>query len=231
LDAVGETRPRCWRYDGVMAFDIQGLFDTIDPALWRRAVHKQTACTWGRLYSERGRKAPLPLADGTLGPRTKGPPPGGVRSPVLSPLFLHYAFEVWMTRTVPGIPWGRDADDGLVHWKTEPEAHALKVARAARLTECGLVLHPDNTQIVYGKDGSRKGRSPNTQFDCLGDTLRPRIVKHRNRNSVCVSCTPAVSSAALTAMRQTTRQRNFRNRTALSLDDIARYHNPVLRGW
>jgi RNA-directed DNA polymerase len=172
----------------------------------------------------------MQLADGTLVPRTKGTPQGGVGSPVLSNLFLHYAFEVWMTRTFPGIPWCRYADDGLGHCKTEQEAHAITGALAARLTECGLTLHPDKTQIVYCKDGSRKGRYPNTQFDFLGYTLRPRVVKNRKRNSVFVSFTPAVSSTALTAMRQTTRQRNFRNRTDLSLDDIARYHNPVLRG-
>jgi RNA-directed DNA polymerase len=231
LDAVGVTRQRCWRYDWVLEFDIKGLFDNIDHALLLRAVHKHTACKWGRLYIERWLKAPMQLADGTLVPRTKGTPQGGVVSPVLSNLFLPYAFDVWMTRTFPGIPWCRYADDGLVHCKTEQEAHAIKVALAARLTECGLVLHPDKTQIVYCKDGSRKGRYPNTQFDFLGYTLRPRIVKNRKRNSVFVSFTPAVSSAALTAMRQTTRQRNFRNRTDLSLDDIARYHNPVLRGW
>jgi len=136
-----------------------------------------------------------------------------------------------MTRTFPGIPWCRYADDGLVHCKTEQEAHALKAALAARLTECGLELHPDKTQIVYCKDGSRKGTYPNTQFDFLGYTFRPRVVKNRKRNSVFVNFTPAVSSTALKAMRQTTRRRNFRNRSDLSLADIARYHNPVLRGW
>jgi RNA-directed DNA polymerase len=143
---------------------------------------------------------------------------------------LHYAFDVWMTQTFPGIPWGRYADDGLVHCKTEQEAHASKAALAARLTECGVALHPDKTRIVYCKDGSRKGTYPNTQFDFLGYTFRPRVVKNRKRNSVFVNFTPAVSSAALIAMRQTTRRRNFRNRTDLSLEDIARYHNPVLRG-
>ena len=75
----------------------------------------------------------------------------------LSNLFLHYVFDIWMTRTFPGIPWCRYADDGLVHCKTEQEAQAIKAALAARLTACGLELHPDKTRIVYCKDGSRKG--------------------------------------------------------------------------
>jgi hypothetical protein len=92
-------------------------------------------------------------------------------------------------------------------------------------------MHPDKTQIVYCKDGSRKGQYPNTKFDFLGYGFRPRVVKNRKRNSLFVSFTPAVSSSALKTMRATTRRLNFRNRTELSLKDIARLHNPVLLGW
>jgi RNA-directed DNA polymerase len=136
-----------------------------------------------------------------------------------------------MTRTFPGMPWCRYADDGLVHCKTEQEAHAIQAALRARRAECGVELHPDKTPMVYCKDGSRTGRYPHTQFDVLGYTFRPRVVKNRKRNSVFVHLTPAVSSAAQKAMRQTTRRRNFRNRTDLSLEDRALYHNPVRRGW
>lgn len=231
LDAVGVTRERCWRNDWVLEFDIKGLFDNISHELLLRAVYRHTECKWVRLYIERWLKAPMQLADGTLVKRTKGTPQGGVVSPVLSNLFLHYAFDAWMGRTFPRVPWCRYADDGLVHCKTESEAQAILAALAARLAECGLELHPDKTRIVYCKDGSRKGKYPNTEFDFLGYTFRPRLVKNHKRNSLFVGFTPAVSSAALTAMRQATRRSNIRNRTDLSLDDIARYYNPVLRGW
>src|SRR5208282_683911 len=75
------------------------------------------------------------------------------------------------------------------------------------------------------------GHYPNTKFDFLGYTFRPRIVKNRRRNSLFVSFTPAVSASALKTMRQTTRRLNYRNRTELNLKDIARLHNPLLRGW
>jgi RNA-directed DNA polymerase len=163
--------------------------------------------------------------------RTKGTPQGGVVSPVLANLFLHYAFDLWMGRMFPGVLWCRYADDGLVHCRTEQQAQAIKAALTARVAECGLELHPDKTRIVYCKDGSRKGRYPNTQFDFLGYTFRPRAVKNRKRNSMFVSFTPAVSSRALKAMRQETRRRRFRNRSDLSLEDISRVYNPVLRGW
>lgn len=104
-------------------------------------------------------------------------------------------------------------------------------ALSARLAECGLQMHPEKTQIVYCRDGSRKERHPNVTFDFLGYTFRPRVVKNRKRNSLFVSFTPAVSAKALKAMRETTRRLNFRNRTELSLRDISRLFNPVLRGW
>jgi RNA-directed DNA polymerase len=231
LDAVAVTRKRCWQYDWVLEFDIKGLFDNIDHSLLRRALEKHTGCEWVRLYIGRWLTAPLQLADGTLVERIKGTPQGGVVSPVLANLFLHYAFDAWMARTFPGIPWCRYADDGLVHCKTEQEAQAIMAELNARFAECGLQMHPDKTQIVYCKDGSRKGKYPNTKFDFLGYTFRPRVVKNRKRNSLFVSFTPAVSAKALKAMRQTTRRLNYRNRTELSLRDISRLHNPVMRGW
>jgi RNA-directed DNA polymerase len=104
LDAVAVTRKRCWQYDWVLEFDIKGLFDNIDHALLRKALEKHTDCEWVRLYIGRWLTAPLQRADGTLVERIKGTPQGGVVSPVLANLFLHYAFDAWMARTFPGIP-------------------------------------------------------------------------------------------------------------------------------
>jgi RNA-directed DNA polymerase len=231
LDAVGVTRERCWQYDWILEFDVRKLFDNIDHELLLKAVRKHTDSKWVRLYIERWLKAPMQLEDGSLVQRTKGTPQGGVVSPVLSNLFLHYAFDLWLGRAFPGVPWCRYADDGLVHCKSEQQALTIKEALAARLAECGLELHPDKTRIVYCKDGSRKGNHPNTKFDFLGYTFRPRVVKNRKRDSIFVSFTPAVASTALKSMRQTTRKWNFRNRTDFSLEDISRMYNPILRGW
>ena len=231
LDAVGITRERCWRYSWILEWDIKGLFDNIDHEKLLQAVRKHTDCRWVILYIERWLKAPMQLEDGTLVERTKGTPQGGVVSPVLSNLFQHYAFDVWMTRTHPDTPWCRYADDGLAHCKTEREAQELRAALTRRLAECGLELHPDKTRIVYCKDGKRKKEYPNTKFDFLGYTFRPRVVKNSKSKTLFVSFTPAVSSKALTLMRQATRRWNYRNRTELSLEDISRMSNPILRGW
>lgn len=231
LDAIEVTRKRCWQYDWVLEFDIKGMFDNISHELLLRAVRKHTECKWVILYIERWLKAPLQLADGTLVARTKGTPQGGVVSPVLCNLFMHYAFDFWMRRTFAHVPWCRYADDGLVHGKTEQEAQAIKAALAHRFAECGLEMHRDKTRIVYCKDSNRKGQYANTKFDFLGYTFRPRVAKNRKYNKLFVGFTPAVSSKALKTMRQTTRKWNLRNRTDLGLTEIARMFNPVLRGW
>jgi len=231
LDAVGVTRERCWKYDWVVEFDIKGLFDNIDHALLLRAVRKHVTCKWALLYIERWLKAPMMQEDGVIVERNRGTPQGGVVSPILSNAFLHYAFDLWMTRTYPDLPWCRYADDGLVHCRTESEATALKAALQGRLAECHLELHPTKTKIVYCKDGKRKGTYPNVKFDFLGYGFRPRLVKRVRDNTLFCGFNPAVSVSALKAMRATIRELNIRRQTQRSLNDIAELLNPLLRGW
>jgi group II intron reverse transcriptase/maturase len=230
LDAVGVTRERCWKYDWVLEFDIKGLFDNIDHELLLRAVRKHVQCKWALIYIERWLKAPMEQ-DGIRKERTLGTPQGGVISPILSNLFLHYTFDLWMKRTHPDLPWCRYADDGLVHCRTEQEAEALKAELRARLTECHLELHPTKTKIVYCRDGKRKGTYPNVKFDFLGYCFRPRWIKKSQDNSMFCGFNPAVSPLALKTMRSTIRDLNIRRQTQLSLADIARTFNPLLGGW
>jgi len=231
LDAVGVTRKRCWKYDWVLEFDIKGLFDNIDHELMLRAVRKHVKCKWALLYIERWLTAPMEQEDGTRSERTRGTPQGGVISPILSNLFMHYTFDLWMTRTHPDLPWCRYADDGLVHCRSEQEAEALKAELQTRLTECHLELHPTKTMVVYCRDGRRRGKYPNVKFDFLGYCFRPRRVQNSRDNTVFCGFTPAVSVSAMKAMRTTIRELGLRNRTELSMADIARRINPLLRGW
>ena len=231
LDAVDVTRKRCWKYDWVLEFDIKGLFDNIDHELLLRAVRKHVTCKWALLYIERWLTAPMEHADGMRVERTRGTPQGGVVSPILANLFLHYAFDLWMARTHPDLPWCRYADDGLVHCRNEQEAQALKAELQARLAECHLEMHPTKTKIVYCKDGKRKGNYPNIQFDFLGYCFRPRLVRRFQDGTLFWGFNPAVSVSALKAMRATIRELDLRHRTQLSLGEIARQINPLLRGW
>lgn len=231
LDAVGITRQRCWHYDWVLEFDIKGLFDNIDHGLLMKAVRKHTDNPWIILYIERWLKASMQMPDGTLIERHKGTPQGGVVSPVLSNLFLHYVFDVWMGKYNKDMPWCRYADDGLVHCKTEQEAQVLLTALKQRFTDCGLELHPEKTKIIYCRDGNRRKLYQNTKFTFLGYDFCPRQSNNRQINRVFMSFSPAVSKAAAKSMRKMVRQSGVRNRSDLSLEDIAQWYNPILRGW
>jgi RNA-directed DNA polymerase len=231
LDAVGVTRERCWKYDWALEFDIKGLFDNIDHELLQRAVRKHVACKWALLYIERWLTAPMEQGDGTLVERKRGTPQGGVVSPILSNLFMHYAFDLWMARTHPDLPWCRYADDGLVHCRTEQEAQALKDELQARLAECQLEMHPTKTKIVYCKDRNRKDKYPYTKFDFLGYCFRPRLVRRSRDGKLFWGFNPAVSPSALKDMRATIRDLGLLHQTQLSIEEIARQINPLLRGW
>jgi len=231
LDAVGVTRQRCWRYDWVLEYDICGFFDNLDHSLLMKAVKKHTDNKWIILYIERWLKTPMQFPDGSLEQKTKGVMQGGVISPLLSNLYLHYVFDIWMSKHYPLNPWCRYADDGLVHCKTEYQAQQLLLILRKRFKECGLELHPDKTKIVYCKDDNRRKKYPETEFVFLGYEFRCREVRNTKSNQVFLNFTPAVSKEAVNSMRAKIRNSNLRKRTDLSLDDIAIKFNPILQGW
>jgi group II intron reverse transcriptase/maturase len=230
LEAVGVTRKRCWKYDWVLEFDIKGLFDNIEHELLLKAVRKHVKCKWALLYIGRWLRAPMEQNRVRI-ERTRGTPQGGVISPILSNLFLHYTFDLWMRRAYPDLPWCRYADDGLVHCRTEQEAEAVRAELQARLEECHLQMHPTKTKIVYCRDARRRASYPNVKFDFLGYEFRPRRVSNPQNGRTFCGFTPAVSPSALKAMRETIRDLDIRRQTQLALADIADRLNPLLSGW
>ena len=231
LDAVGVARRRCWAADWVIDLDIKAFFDSIPHELVERAVAHHTDSPWVRLYIARWLRAPLQRADGTLEARTKGTPQGGVASPLLANLFLHYAFDAWMRRTFPSVPFERYADDALVHCRSKRQAQAVLEAIRGRFAQCGLELHPTKTRIVYCKDDDRLGDYDHVRFDFLGYTFQPRRAKNR-WGKYFVSFLPAMSTKAAKAIRKTIREwRMASTRNNQRLEDLARVVNPVVRGW
>src|SRR5215472_4723332 len=122
LEAVGQARQRCWRYDWIIDLDIRAFFDNISHDLLIRAVKKHAKDKWVVLYIERWLKAPVQEEDGQLVPREKGTPQGGVISPLLANLFLHYALDRWLAANYPQVQFERYADDAIVHCRTEKQA-------------------------------------------------------------------------------------------------------------
>ncbi len=231
LDAVGVTRQRCWKYDWVVEFDIKGLFDNIDHDLLMKAVRKHTDNKLVLLYIERWLKTPMQLPDGSLQEKTKGVMQGGVISPVLSNLFLHYVFDLWMTKQYPNLPWCRYADDGLVHCNTEQQAKQLFETLRHRFEECLLEIHPTKSKIVYCKDNNRRNDHSNTKFTFLEYDFRRRSAKNTRDNTMFLSFNAAVSNAAKKSMRAKTKETIKNIGTHKSLNDVAYEFNPILQGW
>lgn len=231
LDAVSITRQRCWTNNWVLEFDIKGLFDNLDHELLMKLVKKHTDNKWVIIYIERWLKAPIQMPDGTSVARNKGVPQGGVVSPVLSNLFLHYVFDKWMEKYNKTKLWCRYADDGLVHCKTEQEAQQLLVELKERFAISGLELHPEKTKIIYCKDDNRLARYCNTKFTFLGYEFRQREARNLKTNRVFMSFSPAISKSAEKSILAHVRQSGVRNRSNLSLEEVAQLYNPILRGW
>lgn len=230
LDAVALVRRRCWEYDWVIEFDIKGLFDNIDHALLMRAVRKHCETPWVLLYIERWLTAPMEMEDGERVGRTCGTPQGGVVSPLLANLFLHYAFDRWVTKNLRSVRFCRYADDGMIHCKSQAQAEYALRRIAERFRQCGLELHPEKTRIVYCRDINRSGDYPTVQFTFLGYTFRPRKAVDKY-GRVYVNFAPAVSRDALRNMRQTIRGWHIQLKCDKQIDDLSRMFDPVLRGW
>lgn len=230
IDAVGVARQRCWRHDWVLDLDVKGFFDSIDHDLIMRALRHHTQSRWVTLYVERWLKAPLQNPDGTTVPRERGTPQGGVVSPVLANLFLHYVFDAWMDRHHPNVPFERFADDVLAHCRSLSQARWLLDVLKERFAECGLELHPTKTRIVYCKDDDRRGSWEHESFNFLGYQFRPRRAKNRD-GKFFVSFLPGVSPQAAKAFRDEIRRWRLHLRSDKDLEDLSRMFNPILRGW
>jgi len=230
LEAIGITRKRCWENDWILDIDIQGFFDNIDHELLMRAVRKHTECRWTLLYIERWLKAPVQHQDGHIEITSKGTPQGGVISPLLANLFLHYGLDKWVRNNFPEVKFVRYADDAVYHCKSRYAAERLMKSIAVRLEECKLRLHPEKTKIVYCKDKHRIGKYPQFQFDFLGYTFRPRLVKSR-RGNYFVSFSPAMSKKARKSISQKVKEWKLHLWSAQTLESIAYALNPVIRGW
>jgi len=230
LDAVGRCRERCWEFDWVIDLDIQKFFDSVPWDLIVKAVEANTDQPWVVLYVKRWLAAPIQMPDGSLAERDRGTPQGSAVSPVLANLFLNYAFDIWMARKFPAVPFERYVDDAVVHCRSERQARMVATAIGERMEQVGLRLHPDKTRIVYCKDGRRPGSHEHTSFDFLGFTFRARGVRSKNGN-VFTGFGPAVSKTARKRMSQQVRSWRLHHYTTFSEQDLARWINPIVSGW
>lgn len=129
--------------------DIRKSFDSVPWDLVVKAVEAHTDDSWVVLYVKRWLAAPLQHAGGSLQARDRGTPQGSAVSPVLANLFMHYAFDLWLSREFPTVAFERYADDAVVHCVSKRQAEEVLTALRERMVEVGLQLHPDKTKVVY----------------------------------------------------------------------------------
>lgn len=229
-DAIENARKHCWKHDLVIDIDIKGFFDNLDHQLVMLAVRKHVSESWILSNVEKWLLAPLQIKDGTRVERTKGTPQGGVVSPLLANLFLHYTFDQWMSREFPEIAFERYADDIIVHCDTERQADFILDRIRSRMRDCKLELHPIKTRIVRIRDRRKGALSVKGTFDFLGFTFKPRSAKTAD-GKLFNSILPGISGKAAKKIRNEIRKWGVHLRSETTLDSLANFVNPKVRGW
>lgn len=230
IQALDVTRKRCWRKDWVLEFDIKGLFDNIKHDILIKMIRKHTNEEWIILYIQRWLTAPFQMENGELVPRNSGTPQGGVISPVLANLFLHYVFDDFMTKEFKTIPWARYADDAITHCVSLKQAKYLQRRLQERFEEYGLQLNLSKTKIVYCKDDDRKGDYPNISFDFLGYKFKPRAAKSKYVKYF-TSFLPAMGDKAKKSIRIQVRSWKLQLKVDKDLWYISNMFNKKIQGW
>jgi RNA-directed DNA polymerase len=229
-DAIKKVQENCYQYDWVIDLDIKSFFDELDHELLLTAVSHVFEEKWVLRYVERWLKAPMQTKDGDKIMREKGTPQGGVISPLLANLFLHYTLDKWLGKYYPEISFVRYADDIVIHCRSKEEAEAVLVAVKARLEEVKLRVNENKTHISYCKDYRRKEKHGDVRFEFLGFSYEPRTGTSTNGKRY-LTYTPEISSSNQKRIKDEIRAIIHRRNQILEISDFARLLNPKIRGW
>jgi len=230
--ALSAVRANCRATDWVIDLDIKGFFDNIDHDKLLKAVKKHVGEKWCIMYIERWLQMPVQTKSGKLVEKHgKGTPQGGVISPLLSNLFLHYAMDKWLEQTHPTVKYVRYADDAILHCKSKVQADYVLSNLGRRMLDCGLELHPEKTKIVYCRDYRRQGTYEQVKFDFLGYSFQPRSTATNGKGSLFLGFDCAISINSKKRIAEKMRELDIPNLTHKSIVGVAQYLEPFIRGW
>ncbi|VAW44502.1 Retron-type RNA-directed DNA polymerase [hydrothermal vent metagenome] len=230
--ALAKVRENCWKQDWVIDLDIKGFFDNIDHNKLMLAVEKHVPENWVKLYIKRWLEAPVFTISGeTIQKQAKGTPQGGVISPLLANLFLHYAFDKWIEKTDKTVQFSRYADDVIVHCKSKVHAEQILKAIHQRMESVGLELHPEKTKIVYCRDYRRKEKYPTVKFDFLGYSFQPRTAFSKKLGKLFIGYDCAISIGSRKRIADKLEALNVNKLSFKSIVGVAQFLNPMIRGW
>ena len=231
--AINQVRENVRTYSWVVDMDIKSFFDEVDHELLMKALDRHVAEKWVKMYIRRWLESPVQTKDGILIQKQgKGTPQGGVISPLLANLYLHYVLDRWLELHYPTVAFVRYADDIVVHCRSEAEAIKVLQGIRSRLQECHLRLNETKTKIVYCKDYRRKEKKGyGNKFDFLGFSFQPRIYRSkREKGSLFLGYGCEMSQKVITKVVDEWRQRKWHRQSDLSLQAIAIRINTQMRG-
>lgn len=230
--AIEQVRQNCYRQDWVIDMDISKFFDEIDHELLLKGIRHVISESWVEMYVKRWLEMPIQKQDGSIHLKQgKGTPQGGVISPLLANLYLHYAFDMWLTRNYPEAGFVRYADDIVVHCSTKTEAEQILEAIKLRLAEVKLQVKEEKTRIAYCKDYRRKEAHDNVKFEFLGFSYQPRARKSKRDGKSFMAFTAEISQSNRKKIREQIRETNIWRHPTVEIFDIANLLDEKLRGW
>ena len=230
--ALSKVRENCRKQDWVIDLDIKGFFDNISHSKLMLAIEKHVPEQWVKLYIKRWLSAPVLIKTGVLVKKEgKGTPQGGVISPLLANLYLHYGFDKWLEQTDATVNYTRYADDVIVHCKSERHAEQVLKQINERMKSIDLELHPKKTKIVYCKDYRRRGKYPVVKFDFLGYSFQPRTTKSKRNKGLFLGFDCAISISSCKRIADKLGEMQVEKMTFKSVVGIAQKLNPMIRGW
>jgi group II intron reverse transcriptase/maturase len=230
--ALERARINVKRFDWVIDMDIRGFFDNISHELILKALDKVVTEKWVKMYCKRWLEMPVQKLDGTIvGKDGRGTPQGGVISPLLANLFLHYAFDMWITNKCPSICFERYADDIILHCHTQEEAKEILLQITGRMEQCQLELHPLKTKIVYCKDYKRNELHKQVQFDFLGFSFQPRPTKDYRTGEIRNQFDLAISRASQKKIVEEINSFRIHRWSSGTIEEIADTLYSKLQGW
>jgi group II intron reverse transcriptase/maturase len=230
--AIEQVRQNTFGFDWVLDMDISKFFDEVDHDLTLKAVSHVMEEKWVLMYVERWLKMPVQKQDGTVEPKQgKGTPQGGVISPLLANLYLHFAMDKWLSNHYPTVRFVRYADDVVIHCSTHQQAEQVKEALINRLAEVKLKVNESKTHIAYCKDYRRKESHEKVKFEFLGFSYQPRARKSKRDGKNFMAFTAEISPTNKKRIIQTIRELGVWRDTRVEIQSIAAQLNAKLRGW
>ena len=231
--AIEQVRQNCYKQDWVIDMDIKHFFDSVDHELMLKAVGHVLAEPWIQMYVKRWLEMPVETKAGQIKPKAgKGTPQGGVLSPLLANLYLHFTLDKWLEKHFPRVSFVRYADDMVLHCGSKAEAEAVLQAVRERLSSVKLQIKEEKTRIAYCKDYRRKGTHPQVQFEFLGFSYQPRARKSKRDGKLYTAFAPEISQTNQKKVREMIKAVPvWRNPRVTRVEDMAAIFNPKLRGW